>query len=303
MHAGSHHLTALGYPGVDDASLPGSELRFAGGGHFGMEISSVNNVAILRRVLELADRFDLTVDRVDECRGIFRLPDDEIREMAAICRERRIGLVMSTGPRAIYDTGAFPRSKNGARMGYRLRGARGLAAGVEDVLRAAELGVRGFLVYDEGLLHVLGRMRDEGRLPGGAVLKLSVHAGCANPASARLLEGLGADSLNPVPDLDLADISAIRRAVACPLDLFSDTAGAAGGIVRTYDVPDFIRLAAPVYLKCGSSSQPVQNHLPTARELEERLKQARCVLETIHRSLPDAEQVARDEPTLGVPAG
>jgi hypothetical protein len=293
----------LGYPGRDDSTLPSSRAQFSAGGDYGIEVASVNNQKILEEILRLADHFDVRIDRVDECRGMFRLPDDEIRTMVATCRERQVGLVMSVGPRAVYDTGGFAKTPNGARVGYRLRGMSNVAHALDDVLRGADLGVRGFLVYDEGLLDVLGQMRAAGRLPPETVLKLSVHAGCSNPASARLFSRIGADTINLVPDLDLPMISAIRQATTCPLDLFSDTAGAAGGMIRTYDIPEFIRVAAPIYIKGGAVSQPQQNHLPSPSEREERMKQVRCVVEMIQRAAPHARQVNGAERTLAIPAG
>lgn len=303
MATAGRHLIDLGYPGRDDSSLPSSELQFSAGGDYGIEVASVNNPRILEQVLRLADRYDIRVDRVDECRGMFRLPDLEIREMVDTCREKQVGLVMSVGPRAVYDIGGFSRSPNGVRIGYRLRGMNNVAHAIEDVLRGVELGVRGFLVYDEGLLDVLGQMRAEGRIPAESMLKLSVHAGCSNPASARLFSRLGADTINLVPDLELAMIAATRQATTCPLDVFSDTAGAAGAMIRTYDVPEMIRVGAPVYIKGGAISQPQQNHLPSSTEVEERMKQVRCVVEMIQRAAPHARPVDRAEPTLAIPAG
>jgi hypothetical protein len=96
-------------------------------------------------------------------------------------------------------------------------------------------------------------------------------------------------------------LSAMRAAVSLPLDLFSDTAEEAGGLIRTHEVPDFVRLASPVYLKCGAISQPRQNHLPSSSELRERLRQTACVVEMLARhDLQDA-QVGTDERTLGLP--
>lgn len=302
MATAGAHLVELGYPGRDDSSLPSSQSQFSAGGDYGIEVASVNNQKILEEILRLADHFDVRIDRVDECRGMFRLPDDEIRTMVATCRERQMGLVMSVGPRAVYDSGGFVKTPNGARVGYRLRGMSSVAHAIEDVLRGVELGVRGFIVYDEGLLDVLGQMRAAGRLPAEAIFKLSVHAGCSNPASARLYNRLGADTVNLMPDVDLSMLSAFRQATPCPLDVFSDTAGAAGGMIRTYDVPEFIRVGAPVYIKAGAVSQPLQNHLPSPAEREERMKQVRCVVEMIERAAPHARPVNRAERTLAIPA-
>ena len=294
-------LERFGFPPSDLYSLPLSQKRFEEGGQYGIEISSVNNPKILKSVLALADASEIIIDRVDECRGIFRLLNNEIKEMVQICHERQIGLIMSVGPRAIYDTSAFAQSKNGSRMGYRLRGMENIIRATEDVKRAVDFGVRGFLVYDEGLLMFLNSLKNEGVIPRTTLLKLSVHAGCANPLSARLFEKSGADTINPIPDLDLPMLSAMRQAVNCPLDIFTDTAQEAGGFIRTYEVPEFIRIAAPVYLKCGPISQPRQNHLPTPEELGERMKQTARVLEMIATYYPEAIRVSCKERTLGLP--
>lgn len=294
-------LSRLRLPGGDGQPLAPSDGSFPSGGKFGIELSSINNAAILRTVLALAKESSIRVDRFDECRGMMRLPSADITEMVRVCADEGIGLLFAIGPRAIYDTGGFVRSPNGRRIGYRLRGMENVVCAVEEVRRAADLGVRGFLVYDEGLLMLLHQLRQAGELPASTIFKVSVHVGCSNPLSARVYEDLGADSINPVPDLDLGMLGAMRAAVSCPLDLFSDTAEEAGGILRTHEVPEFVRVASPVYIKCGAISQPRQNHLPSDAELRERVRQAVCVVETLARhGLADA-QVRPGERTLGVP--
>jgi hypothetical protein len=230
-----------------------------------------------------------------------RLPEADIREMIRICAGEGVGLILSIGPRAIYDTGGFVHSPNGRRVGYRLRGMENVVRAVDEVRRAVDLGARGFLVYDEGLLMLLHRLRSAGELPASTIFKVSVHMGCSNPLSARVYEDLGADTINPVPDLDLDMVSAMRAAVRCPLDLFSDTAEEAGGMLRTHEVPDFVRVAAPVYIKCGAISQPRQNHLPTSGELRERVRQTACVVEMLARHDLAGAQVGPTERTLALP--
>ncbi|MBA3030258.1 MAG: peptidase [Desulfobacteraceae bacterium] len=287
----SHELLeTISLPGRDNYGLPSSQLSFPDGGAFGIELSSINNLKILETVLTLTDAAGVRVNRVDECRGIFRLPEKEISEMVVLCRERNIAPVFSIGPRAVYDTGGFVRAKNGVRVGYRLRGMDNVMYALDDVIKGVELGVRDFLVYDEGLLSVISKLRNKGELPGDIRLKLSVHSGCANPAAAALFSEVGADSINLVPDLELPMLSAVRQAVSCTLDIFSDTAADAGGMIRTPQIPEIIRLCAPVYLKCGAVSQGHQNHLPSQNEIEERVRQMVCVLETISRYAPELRQ-------------
>jgi len=288
-------------PAGDGPALSPSDRSFPSGGKFGIELSSINSATILRTVLKLAREYSIRVSRCDECRGMVRLPDADVAEMLRICAGEAIGLLLSIGPRAIYDTGGFVRSPNGRRIGYRLRGMESVVRAVEEVRRAVDLGVRGFVVYDEGLLMLLNQLRQAGELPASTVFKVSVHVGCSNPLSARVYEDLGADTVNPVPDLDLGMLSAMRAAVSCPLDLFSDTAEEAGGILRTHDVPEFVRVASPVYIKCGAISQPRQNHLPTLAELRERIRQTACVVEMLARHDLAGAQVGATERTLGLP--
>jgi hypothetical protein len=289
------------FPTGDARALPTSERTFAGGGQFGIELSSVNNAAVLRTVLSLAKEYGVPVSRCDECRGMARLPEADLTEMVRISAGEGVGLLLSIGPRAIYDTGGFVKSPNGRRVGYRLRGMENVVRAVDEVRRAVDRGVRGFLVYDEGLLLLLQKLRTAGELPASTIFKVSVHMGCANPLSAKVYESLGADSINPVPDLDLGMLASMRAAVSCPLDLFSDTAEEAGGLLRTHEVPEFVRVAAPIYLKCGAISQPRQNHLPSSEELRERIRQAACVVETLARHDLAAARVGPAERTLALP--
>ena len=295
------YLKSTGFPVSDYDNFSSPAREFKAGGHYGIEISSMNNAQILRNALETAERYKVQISRVVECRGIVRLPNLEITEMIAMCIERNIGLIMAIGPRAISDIGGFVSTPNGKRMGYRLRGVENLIHAVEDVKRGIDLGVRGFLLYDEGLLYLLNKMRNDGELPKNIIFKYSVHACCSNPLSAKLLEENGADTINIIPDLDVWMIKTFREVCDIPLDVFSDTAKAAGGFLRTYDMPKVINFASPVYLKCGPISQPEQNHLPTPVELEERIKQARNVVEHIERYLPEATIVNSKEQTLAIP--
>lgn len=294
-------LSRRDLPAGDGQAISTSGRSFPGGGKFGIELASINSAAILRTVLDLAKEYAVRVSRCDECRGMARLPRADVEEMVRICAGEGIGLLLSSGPRAIYDTGGFVRSPNGRRVGYRLRGMESVVRAADEVRRAVDLGVRGFLVYDEGLLMLLAELRRAGELPPSTVFKVSVHMGCSNPLSARVYQDLGADTVNPVPDLDLGMLGAMRAAVSCPLDLFSDTAEEAGGFLRTHEVPDFVRVASPIYIKCGAISQPRQNHLPSPTELRERVRQAACVVETLARHDLASEEVGPTERTLALP--
>jgi len=224
-------LKKHGFP-YQDAIEPNVKMQeFKAGGHYGIEISSMNNVSILQKTFNLAESYGLQIDRVVECRGIVRLPDAEIKQMVDLCIQNDTGLVMSIGPRAISDIGAFASSNSGKRIGYRLRGMENLIHAIEDLKRGIALGVRGFTLYDEGFLYLANKMREAGDLPEDVIFKYSVHAGCSNPIATKLLEEQGCDTINVVPDLSIEMLASFRPLIKAPIDVFSDTAKAAGGLL------------------------------------------------------------------------
>jgi hypothetical protein len=183
---------------------------------------------------------------------MFRHTKEEIKTMIQLCASYGCELVMSTGPRAAYDTSATASTPQGKTIGYRLRGQEQLIRAIEDILRGIELGVKSFVIYDEGLLWTLSEMKKKALLPPDTRFKISAHCGHANPAAFKVLEMLGADSVNPVRDLQLPMIAALRATVSIPIDCHTDNPAASGGFIRVYEAPEIVRVAAPVYLKTGN---------------------------------------------------
>ena len=112
----------------------------------------------------------------------------------------------------------------------------------------------------------------------------------ANPASARVLEQLGASTINLPTDLTLPQIAAIRAAVEVPLDVYVEAPDNVGGFVRHHEIPELIRVASPVYVKFGLRNAP--DVYPAGTHLEattvalsrERVRRARLGLELLARS-------------------
>lgn len=207
----------------------------------------------LEALIDAIDEYDVTVHRVTQTKGIMMLTDSEIEKMAELALEAKLELFLSVGPRATYDTSATVHTKEGARIGYRLRGYENLVYAIEDVMRAIDLGVRGIVVYDEGLLWALNKMRENGDIPKDVHFKVSAHCGHGNPASAILLEKIGADSFNPVRDLQIHMLASLRQVIDIPIDVHTENPKSSGGFIRHYEVPDMIKFSAPVYLKTGGS--------------------------------------------------
>lgn len=283
-------LLDLGLPPGDLWQLPSSGRRFADGGQFRLEAPTVNTVDAVRALLEEAGRLGVQINRVTETLGMFRHTRAEVAEFVAVCADHGAQLIMSPGPRATYDTGASVQSVDGRRIGYRLRGQEQLVRAIEDVRRGVDLGVRGFVVYDEGLLWALAQLRTRGALPPDLCLKVSAHCGHGNPAAAKVLEALGADSINPVRDLQFPMLAALRAAVTVPIDVHTDNPPSSGGFIRYYEAPEFVRMLAPVYLKTGNSVVGEHGSLTTVEQARRMARQAKIVLEMVGEYLPEACQ-------------
>jgi hypothetical protein len=285
-------LRRLQLPEGDAHALPSSEKRFPDGAHYRVEIPSVEGPRAMEAVLEAADQYHAPVHRISQGSGIMLLTDKEIREMVRLGRQANVEVSLFVGPRAAWDIGGQVTATGGRVVSPRVRGADQLVYAIEDVRRATDMGIRSVLVADEGLLWVLGEMRQEAELPRELIIKVSVLMGAANPASIKLVERLGADTYNIPTDLTLAQIAAIRQATSIPLDIYVEAPDDLGGFVRHYEIPEIIRVSAPVYIKFGLRNAP--NVYPSGTHLEptvvalsiERVRRASIGLEMIQRYAP-----------------
>ena len=205
-------------------------------------------------LVDAVDHYGVKVHRVTQTKGIMLLTDKEIEEMVDIALDGHMELFLSVGPRATYDTSASANTPEGARIGFRLRGYNNLLYALEDVKRATSLGVRGIVVYDEGLLWVLDKMRKAEELPKNTHFKVSAHCGHGNPASAKLLEEIGADSFNPVRDLQIPMMASIRRTIDISMDIHMENPKSSGGFIRHYEAPRDCKSSFSCLLKNRRSS-------------------------------------------------
>jgi hypothetical protein len=294
MPTGESILTKQKLPPRDAHDLPLSDKRFDDGGQYRIEIPSCEGPAAMQAVISEAAVRQVPVHRVSQGSGIMLQTDHEIGEMLALGREHGIEVCLFVGPRAGWDAGAQAASSAGRVLGASLRGADQLAFGIEDVLHGVHLGLRSILVGDLGHLKVLGEMKRAGDLPKDFVLKTSVTIAAANPATARLLEDLGATSINLPVDLSLAQIAAVRQAIDAPIDFYVESPDDFGGLVRHYETPALVRVAAPIYLKFGLRNSP--GLYPSGMHIEnmvinlsrERVRRAAVSLALLKRYMPEA---------------
>jgi hypothetical protein len=297
----------MGLPSGDLHSLPSSTKRFPDGAQYRIEIPSTEGPEALAAIIEEAKRYSLTIHRVSQGSGVMLLTDEEIRAMARLAHSQGMEVSLFARPNAAWDVGAMTVASAGKTVSPRLRGQEQLVYCLEDVQRAAALGIRSVLLADEGALWVAGEMRQAGVLPKEMQFKISVMMASANPAAIRLMERLGADTYNIPTDLTVAQIAAIRQAIDIPLDIYVEVPDDLGGFVRLYEIPELVRIAAPVYIKFGLRNAP--NIYPVGKHLEsvsialsrERVRRARIGLDLLARYYPDAIQSTAGAAGLAIP--
>ncbi|PCF96487.1 peptidase [Vreelandella nigrificans] len=281
-------LARIGLPEGDCYDLPTSEKRFLDGGQYRFEVPGIQGPATMKALLLELDKHNIHIHRVTQTKGIMSLTDEDIQAMYEMAKQHHVELILAIGPRATTDTSASVNTPEGQRMGYRLRGQEQIVRAIEDVKRVARFGCRSFLVYDEGCLWVLNEARKAGEIPADCKFKVSAHCGHGNPCSAKLLELNGADSLNPVRDIQLQMLSALRKTVDIPLDVHTENPASTGGFIRHYEVPEMIRIAAPIYLKTGGSVAKTHSWDTSEAEARARAKQVLLVKRMIDQYYPEA---------------
>ncbi|MGZ5353204.1 MAG: U32 family peptidase [Actinomycetota bacterium] len=300
-------LRSIGLPPGDLSALPDSDKRFPDGASFRIEIPSTEGPRCLEAVLDEAARREVPVHRVSQGSGSFLLTDGELDEMARLASDARIEVSLFAQPTAAWLPSATARTEAGAVVGSSSHGQEGIVFALEDIRRSAAHGFRSVLITDLGLLAAFQEMRSAGVLPPDMQAKISVAFPIANPSTARVLVGLGANTLNLVTDLSLAQVAAIRAAVDVPIDFYVEAPDNQGGFVRLYELPELIRVAAPVYVKLGLRNAP--NIYPSGTHIEatavalsrERVRRAQLAMEMLERMGAPMETSARGAPDLAVP--
>jgi hypothetical protein len=293
---------------MDLAGPPTSTKRFPDGGAWRVEIPSVEGPLALATVIEAAEHFDVPIHRVSQGSGIMMLTDDEITRMVELAQRHHIELCLFLGPRASWDIGAQRGTPTGNVMG-RARGLAAVAACAAEAERATRLGVTSLLVGDEGVLWTLHQLREAGTLPANTQFKVSVTAAPANPASLRLNENLGADTVNIPSDLSISQLAELRAVCEVAVDFYIEAPDGVGGFVRMYDIVEIVRVVAPVYLKFGLRNAP--DIYPSGKHLEqvvvatawERVRRAKLGLDLLkayapHEAIPMSPIGSREQPAL-----
>src|SRR4051794_9458421 len=147
-------LESIGLASADQHELPDSAKRFPDGAHVRIEIPSTEGPACLEAVLEEATQLDPPVHRVSQGSGVLMLTDAELESMARIAADATVEGSLFARPNGGWDNSVMARSSGGAVAAASARGAEQLVAVLDDVVRAADAGIRSVLLADLGALSV-----------------------------------------------------------------------------------------------------------------------------------------------------
>ena len=307
METAKQLLRELGLPPGDCHDLPTSAQRFPDGAQYRIEIPSVEGPAALRAVLDAANTLGVRVHRISQGSGIMLLTDAEIREMARLGADAGVEVCLFVGPRAPWEGSAIPLTPDGKIFGWRHLGMDQVIYGFNDVERACDLGIRSVLPADEGLIWLVDQARLRGLLPENLVMKGSALMGVANPIGIKMLETAGLNTINVASDISLAKLAALRQTISIPIDLYIEGPDGLGGFTRYHELPEIIRVGAPIYLKFGLRNAP--NIYPSGLHLEnaaiqtgrERVHRAAIGMDHLARSGLSFTTSALRAPGLGIP--
>jgi hypothetical protein len=283
-----------GVPGRDLYHLPDSDKTFADGSHYRIEIAGVERATTMEAMIDEARKRNLTIHRAIATVGGSTFCDlKELRAMAQMAYEAKIEVVMTVGHRKGWDPGSKEATTpEGMMQGFRLRGSDNISYWIADMMRSIEAGFRGFLVYDEGVLFIVNKMREEGFIPKETIFKFSVFGGYCSAAGAKVIESMGANTMNPSSDVSLPILAGIRKVLNIPLDVYIIVVDSFGGMFRAYETPEIARIASPCYFKFEPGTSEGDIYKPWVTEewhrefVRQKVKIASIVKEIMEKQAP-----------------
>lgn len=255
------------------------------------EIPSVEHPRLLRAALDEADGRGVRIRRVSMGSGLQYLTPDERAEYRELAAAHDVDVYVYTSSRNSFDPLVD------ANAGEQLRGEDAFAHGLEELHACAAEGFAGVLIADLGLLAAAGELRKHGEFRDSFGLKAAAALAPHNAASARVLERLGATSINVASTATREALAAMRAAMepATTVDIYVEAPADLSAGVRYRDVTWFVQNLAPVYLKIGiRNAQPLYPygmHLEPGAEhsIREKVRRAQLVLCELQRLLPACE--------------
>jgi hypothetical protein len=302
-------MEAQGIPGRDRYDLPTSNKSFPDGANFRIEIAGIERASTMEAMIDEARKRNLTVHRaIAAVGGATFLDFGELKALAQMAHDEKIEVIMTVGHRKGWDAGAREATTlEGSMQAFRLRGSDNISYHLADLLRCVEAGHRGFLVYDEGVLSILNKMRQAGFLPKETIFKFSVFGGYCSAAGAKVVESMGVNSLNPSSDVSLPILGSIRSAIDIPLDVYLIIVDSFGGMFRAYEAPEIARVASPCYFKFEPGTSEGDIYKPWISEtwhrdfIRQKVKIVSIVMEIMEKHAPHLKTSPKGAADLVLP--
>ena len=118
---------------------------------------------------------------------------------------------------------------------------------------------------------------------------------------------MGVNSMNPISDVSLPILGAIRQAVDIPLDIYLIIVDSFGGMFRAYEAPEIARVASPCYFKFEPGTSEGDIYKPWISEdfhanlIREKVKIAGIVMEIMQRHAPHLKTSEKGPTDLVLP--
>jgi hypothetical protein len=145
------------------------------------------------------------------------------------------------------------------------------------------------------MMAIIAQLRRDRLIPPETTFKVSACISVSNPLALRFWiekAELGPnDSLNPIRDMTLPMLAAMRAVTDQPLDVHAYWGT---NLARTLDTPEIVRVAAPVYFKVSLFGSGITQ--------DDKFFQAMRVVETIQRYYPEAIQSKNKAKGTVIPA-
>ncbi len=304
----SELMEKAGIPGRDLYDRPASGKSFPDGGHYRIEMSGIEGPKVLEALIAERHRRNIPVHRlVSFCQGGTLFDDAELKDFAQMAAEDKMEVIAIPGPRNAWDIGRQFVTADGQRCGgLNHRGSDEIRKVIADMFRMYEIGFRGFMLVDRGVLSLVKTMQEQGNFPKDIAIKLSVWAGVSSAAGAKLAQDLGASSFNPVSDLTLPQMAAIRKVVDIPIDFYIWTFDSYGGANRLYDAPEVAKIYGPCYFKFEPAPtagfyNPFNSDEEHMRLMEKKVKWAEWTINHVATNEPDVRLSPHGASDLFVP--
>ncbi len=305
----SRYMEEAGIPGRDAYDLTSSNKRFPDGASYRIELSGIESPKVLEALIDERRKRNVPVHRlISFCKGGTLLDRQELTDFAQLAAEDNMEVIAFPGPRNAWDIGRQFVSPEGMRCaGMHHRGSDELRKVIADMMRMYDVGIRGFILVDQGLLWLIKKMQDQGNFPKDVAIKISVWAGVSSAAGARLMEDLGASSFNPVADLALPQLASMRKVVTIPIDFYIYVFESFGGTNRFYDASEVARLYSPCYFKfepgpsAGGFYAPWSGDEQHIALIREKVKWAGIVIDIVRENQPEIKVSEQGPNDLYIP--